>query len=121
VASLAEPDSRVEYGTDGRSAIGLRIAAAACASQLDLGEHEVAVGHHSGGRVRRQSRDDVVTQLERGRRSVSGRSSLGEVWEQRHVTVRLRLAVVEREIAIVNLSTLNSNQSVNQNIFRWLK
>jgi len=106
----AEPDGDVEYRSDGRSAVSLRVAAAA--APVRLGEHEVLSGHHSRRRIQRQRRADVVTEVEGGRRQVGGRRTLGEVGKQRLVAVRVRIAVDERQILTVYLPTKRTTHMV---------
>ena len=70
---------------------------------MHLEKHEVTRRHHSARRIHRQSIDDVVTEAEFAAVQVLGRSSLGNVWKQRHVAVRIRVTVGERQVSAVYL------------------
>jgi len=70
---------------------------------MHLEKHEVTRRHHSARRIHRQSIDDVVTEAELAAVQVLGRSSLGNVWKQRHVAVGIGVAVGERQVFAVYL------------------
>ena len=73
---------------------------------MRLIEHEVVSGHHSARRIQRQGRADVVTKLKRRRLKVVGRRQLGKVREQNFVAVRVCVAVGERHVMTVDLTTI---------------